>query len=122
MFAQLNRNSWGEMPDEWQRVSKLFDLLTDRIRKTNGHYLYQIVFGRSMFGGVDYNCTLVKWGESKWGEPYSVSRKREVLFETTDPKHAEAILTMMLSVAEEEFRAKREMEIQLCLYERKDTT
>lgn len=118
MFAQLDRKSWGEMPDEWRTVARLFNLVADRMNKTQGFCLHQIIFGRSMFGaGVEYNCTLIKWGEIP-----QHAQKREVLFETTDPKHAESILTMMLSVAEEEFRAKREMEIQPCLYERKDTT
>lgn len=66
------------------------------LRFTSAEF-YQILFETSMFGVPPlYRCALVKWHPDK---------RREVLIESTDHKQVEAVLTMLISIAEEEKRA-----------------
>lgn len=91
LWAPLHSVNHGELPDKWEVVLNAFKYLQKFTIQ------YQLIMERSMFGGgVEYRCTLVRW-DVEGGH----ARKRTVLFETTDPKHAELILTVLISEAKQ---------------------
>ena len=88
LWAPIHRVKWDELPDEWEIVFNAHKYLQKYV------FNYQLVMERSMFGGgVEYRCVLIRW------EPKQGFNQRDVLFETTDPKHAESILTVLISEA-----------------------
>lgn len=87
LWAPLNPNKWSDAPDEWELVINAHKFLQKYTIQ------YQLIMERSMFGGgVEYRCVVVRWDSD---------RARHVLFETTDPKHAELMLTMLISEAKQ---------------------
>ena len=85
LWAPLKPDIWKDVPDKWEVVINAHKFLQKYTIQ------YQLIMERSMFGGgVEYRCVLVRWDGN---------RARNVLFETTDPKHAESILAMLISEA-----------------------
>ena len=83
------RNVKEDIPDEWDNVLGAFKFLQKYTMK------YQLVMERKMFGEVEYRCSLIQWVDG-YG-----NRMRNVLFETTDPRHAELMLMMLISEAKQ---------------------
>lgn len=86
LWAAL-RNVKGDIPDEWDIVHNAYRFLQKYT------HAYQLVMERRMFGEVEYRCSLIRWVDGNG------NRMRDVLFETTDPKHAELMLTVLISEA-----------------------
>jgi hypothetical protein len=85
LWAPLKPDIWKNVPDEWEVVISAHRFLQKYTLQ------YQLIMERSMFGGgVEYRCVLVRWDGD---------RTRNVILETTDPKHAESILAMLISEA-----------------------
>ena len=90
LWAPIHRLKWDELPDEWEVVINAHKYLQKYVLN------YQLIMERSMFNGgkpVEIRCVLIRW------EPKQGFNQRDVLFETTDPKHAELILTVLISEA-----------------------
>lgn len=101
LYAQMDKKLWGNLPMEWDKTQSMFSYL-DSMRYTLEDF-HQLVFETSMFGTPPmYRCAILKWSNN----PITQDRKREVLVESSDPKQVEAVLLMLISIAEEEKRAR----------------
>ena len=78
-----------------------WDNVQDMFRHLNSMaWGYQLEMERKMFStvGEEYRCVLVRWDITR-------NRKREVLLETSNPKHMEAILLLLIKEAEAQAKA-----------------
>ena len=102
LYAPIPKDHWGGLGMEWDKTQSMFSYL-DSMRYVLDVF-YQLIFESSMFGvPPNYRCVLVRWSESR-NPP--VGRKRETMIESSDPKQIEAVLLMLISIAEEEKRAR----------------
>jgi hypothetical protein len=100
LYAQVDKKRWDDIPSEWDEVRDMFQYLHKMI------YDYQVTFESRMFHSDEYpqyRCTLIKWVNNK----ITRDMKREVLLETSDPAQMKAALTMLISEAEPEYKAKK---------------
>lgn len=103
LYAQMDKKLWGNLPMEWDKTQSMFSYL-DSMRYLS-YVFYQLIFESSMFGiPPNYRCALVRWSASVHN--LSEGRKRETMIESSDPKQVEAVLLMLISIAEEEKRAR----------------
>lgn len=101
LFVPIKKEQYGGMAMEWDKVQDMFKYLQS-MRYTLEDF-HQLVFETSMFGTPPmYRCAIVKWSNNS----ITRDRKREVLVESSDPKQVEAILIMLISIAEEQKRAR----------------
>lgn len=101
LFVPIKKEQYGGMGMEWDKVQDMFNYLQS-LRYTLADF-HQLVFETSMFGTPPlYRCAIIKWSNN----PITRDRKREVLIESSDPKQVEAILIMLISIAEEQKRAR----------------
>lgn len=102
LYAAIPKDQWGGLGMEWDKTQSMFSYL-DSMRYVFDVF-YQLIFESSMFGvPPNYRCVLVRWSAS---HNLSEGRKRETMIESSDPKQVEAVLLMLISIAEEEKRAR----------------
>ena len=101
LYAPIPKDQWGGLGMEWDKTQSMFSYL-DSMRYVFDVF-YQLIFESSMFGvPPNYRCVLVRWSEIR----APAGRKRETMIESSDPKQVEAVLLMLISIAEEEKRAR----------------
>lgn len=89
LYAPISSMAWKEMADEWEVVTNAYKFLQKYTQK------YQLVMERSVLGGgVAHRCVLVRWDVDA-----TFARRREVVMQTLDPKHAELVLSVLISEA-----------------------
>ena len=103
LYAQLSKDVWGTaLPASWDKAQSMFDYLHKMT------YGYQITFEtRMIYSVIDpaFRCSLIRWE----GNSMTREKKREVLLETSDPAQMEAALTMLISEAEMQTRAGKQI-------------
>ena len=103
LYAAIPKDHWGGLGMEWDKTQSMFSYLNSMRGYMTDAY-YQLIFESSMFGvPPNYRCVLVRWSEIR-NPP--IGRRREALIESSDPKQVEAVLLMLISIAEEEKRAR----------------
>lgn len=99
LYAAIPKDQWGGLGMEWDKTQSMFRYLNSM--RYVFDVFYQLIFESSMFGvPPNYRCVLVRWSNAPQG------RKRETMIESSDPKQIEAVLLMLISIAEEEKRAR----------------
>jgi hypothetical protein len=104
LYATINKDRWDSIPAEWDEVQDMFKYLN---RMTYGT---QLTFESRMFNtgeGYPYRAVLIRWNNIT--HPDTNTNKREVLLETSDPEQMEAALLMLISEAETEQRAGKQI-------------
>jgi hypothetical protein len=101
LYGQLSKDVWATaLPSHWDKAMYMYKYLH---RMT---FEYTLEFSQAMFSVTEprFQCTLLKW-ENGLGS--ASERKRNVLLETTDPAHMEAVLLLLISEAEVVDKARR---------------
>jgi hypothetical protein len=100
LYAQLSKDMGGNIPSHWDKAMYMYKYLH---RMT---YEYTLEFSQAMFSVTEprFKCTLLRW--EKQGA-LGDKPKRNVLLETTDPAHMEAVLLLLISEAEVVDKARR---------------
>ena len=93
LYAPLSSSARHQVPTEWSQVEGMFRYLDQMV---DG---YQLVLGRNMFNNIpceEYRATLVRWEHRQTPE-----HRRVLLVTTSDPKHMESVLLVLIREAEQ---------------------
>jgi hypothetical protein len=99
LYGQLSKDVWAAtLPSHWDKAMYMYKYLH---RMT---FEYTLEFSQAMFSVTEprFQCTLLRWENALGNKP-----KRNVLLETTDPAHMEAVLLLLISEAEVVDKARR---------------
>lgn len=92
LYAPVSSSARWQLPTEWSRVEGMFHYLDQMV---DG---YQLIVERKMFNieGDEYRATLVRWEHRQTPE-----HRRVLLVSTSDPKHMESVLLVLIREAEQ---------------------
>lgn len=92
LYAPVSSSARWQLPTEWGRVEGMFRYLDQMV---DG---YQLIVERKMFNieGDEYRAALVRWEHRQTPE-----HRRVLLVTTSDPKHMESVLLVLIREAEQ---------------------
>jgi hypothetical protein len=95
-------------PLEWEKCFNMHRHLTQ-----TGAFNYQFTLEKKMLAlrdGPEYRCLLIKWGVQ--ANARNGHREREVLLETSDPKHMESVLFVLINEAEAQAKENQRIRVR----------
>ena len=93
LYAPLSSSARHQVPTDWSRVEGMFRYLN---RMVDG---YQLEMERKVFYDIEseeYRATLVRWEHR-----HTPDHRRVSLVSTSDPKHMESVLLVLIREAEQ---------------------
>lgn len=93
LYAPLSSSARWQVPTDWSRVESMFRHLNSMA------WGYQLEMERKLFydiEGDEYRATLVRWEHRQ-----TPDHRRVLLVSTSDPKHMESVLLVLIREAEQ---------------------